>query len=90
MDLKNFPMDVQTCIMQLESCKWSMNTHTQNTQTVCRSIFVRTFIEIMHSLAPYYTFTTINPNPKLSLNLVLTSKRYCTVKHVELNYMTVL
>ncbi|KFZ52009.1 Glycine receptor subunit alpha-3, partial [Tinamus guttatus] len=21
MDLKNFPMDVQTCIMQLESCK---------------------------------------------------------------------
>lgn len=22
MDLKNFPMDVQTCIMQLESCKF--------------------------------------------------------------------
>lgn len=23
MDLKNFPMDVQTCIMQLESCKYA-------------------------------------------------------------------
>lgn len=22
MDLKNFPMDVQTCMMQLESCKY--------------------------------------------------------------------
>jgi len=24
MDLKNFPMDVQTCIMQLESCKYAL------------------------------------------------------------------
>lgn len=24
MDLKNFPMDVQTCIMQLESCEYSI------------------------------------------------------------------
>lgn len=26
MDLKNFPMDIQTCTMQLESCKcpWSI------------------------------------------------------------------
>lgn len=27
MDLKNFPMDVQTCIMQLESCEYTINTH---------------------------------------------------------------
>lgn len=26
MDLKNFPMDVQTCIMQLESCKYKQLT----------------------------------------------------------------
>lgn len=26
MDLKNFPMDVQTCIMQLESCKYEQLT----------------------------------------------------------------
>lgn len=37
MDLKNFPMDVQTCIMQLESCKlrdtpWTNpHTHTHTT-----------------------------------------------------------
>lgn len=27
MDLKNFPMDVQTCIMQLESCESSVHLH---------------------------------------------------------------
>jgi hypothetical protein len=26
MDLKNFPMDVQTCIMQLESCEYEQLT----------------------------------------------------------------
>lgn len=30
MDLKNFPMDVQTCIMQLESCKYEQLTFSED------------------------------------------------------------
>lgn len=34
MDLKNFPMDVQTCIMQLESCESHAPLHFQERQRV--------------------------------------------------------
>lgn len=34
MDLKNFPMDVQTCIMQLESCESCVHLHLEEEATV--------------------------------------------------------
>jgi len=78
--LVNKHMTIYMCVLSSLSLPLHTHkhTHTHTHTHTCTSIFVRTLIDIMHSLAPYPNLNhhnwvpNPNPNPNLNLNLILT------------------
>lgn len=69
MDLKNFPMDVQTCIMQLESCKYCRTRTNQVViePTSAGQILLIHIYKTIQRITPYLEGISADSQPFLNM-----------------------